>query len=455
MPLGNLQGFVQNRNQNLQNYKVTVPKTGTASNTKERRSKDDERRIGSHEKLEAHNEHRHRHEPGTFYDTDPSNAADSSIGAEIVEGPDYDARDSMPKINADYDVQSEGSGSEANETDYDEDQPDVLRSNNGPRQLGGQLSESQVLKMQQLDGTRSHQKIAHASSLPHVKGDTYPPTTSGRRSSADSMERNVAYRTQQSIGQATNDHLQAPAAPGISQTYQAPRTSERRNSTVQGGLIQRHGDLDHAPHTGFEFGKAPKPQNRPKINSTTKAVSTPAMPSNNTATIDSTVNGGIISQPTTDQKRAHDAKMSMKRPLPDAKSLPTTRPPPRDLSGVTADYMDGQQNLDRASHARQHRTNGASRSVIEDHCESKTWSDGESIAVHHEGPACTSDETEAHRPKDPRVLWLNTGDQNMGLKIRVKEREWHHTNPATMPSDVDAAVSYRVEFEGECSEMCW
>ena len=95
------------------------------------------------------------------------------------------------------------------------------------------------------------------------------------------------------------------------------------------------------------------------------------------------------------------------------------------------------------------------RHWLSDHCESKTWSDGESIAVHHEGPACTSDETEAHRPKDPRVLWLNTGDQNMGLKIRVKEREWHHTNPATMPSDVDAAVSYRVEFEGECSEMCW
>lgn len=370
MALGNMKGFVQNRNQSYEDLKAIVPKTGTASNTKERRSKDDERRIHSHEKLDTHNQHRQHQGQGTFYDTDPSNAAESSIGAEMNEGPNIDARISIPRVSADYEVQSEASGSEANETDYDEDQPDVLLpSNNGPRQLGGQLSESQVLKMQQRNGTRNHQKIVHGSSLPHMKGDTYPPTTSGRRSSADSMERNVAYRTQQSIGQATNDHLQAPAAPGISQAYQAPRASDRRSSTVRGGLIQRHGDLDPAPHTGFEWGKVGKPQTGPKNNSTSKAVSTSAMPSNNTATIDSTVNGGTIQQSNTDQKRAHDAKAATTRSLPDVKSRTTKRHPPRDPSDATADNIDGQQISDQISHTRQHRTHGASRSVAEDRAE--------------------------------------------------------------------------------------
>ena len=97
------------------------------------------------------------------------------------------------------------------------------------------------------------------------------------------------------------------------------------------------------------------------------------------------------------------------------------------------------------------------RHFLSDQCESKSWTDGEPIVVHHEVPVSPvrsgrerrDSVTERVDPaKDPSILWLNTGDNNLGLKLRVKERIWRRNNPVLNSSDTEVAVSYHVEFEG-------
>lgn len=97
------------------------------------------------------------------------------------------------------------------------------------------------------------------------------------------------------------------------------------------------------------------------------------------------------------------------------------------------------------------------RHWLSDHCESKNWTDGEPIVVHHDTPSSSSSAGRARSDsvtgyccptKDPKVLWLNTGDSNLGVKMSVKERQWRRNNPALNPSDVESPISYRVEFEG-------
>ena len=92
-------------------------------------------------------------------------------------------------------------------------------------------------------------------------------------------------------------------------------------------------------------------------------------------------------------------------------------------------------------------------------CETKRWSDGEQIAVYHEaggGNKRSDSVTGRHDPrKGPNVLWLNTRDQNVGIRFRVKEQTWRRTAPAPLlyTSDTEVPVSYRVEFEGKCSAI--
>lgn len=96
-------------------------------------------------------------------------------------------------------------------------------------------------------------------------------------------------------------------------------------------------------------------------------------------------------------------------------------------------------------------------------CESKSWSDGEPIVVHHEGPtsltrdrsgtvdSVTSVNRRLDPRKDPSVLWLNTRDENVGIKFRVKERKWRRTAPVLFANELELPVSYVVEFEGRFS----
>ncbi|KAK5163265.1 uncharacterized protein LTR77_010851 [Saxophila tyrrhenica] len=90
-------------------------------------------------------------------------------------------------------------------------------------------------------------------------------------------------------------------------------------------------------------------------------------------------------------------------------------------------------------------------------CETKLWSDGEPIVVHHE-PATAGgglkngcdDSAERLDPRnDPKVLWLSTRDQNVGIKFRVKERKYRRAAqaPILYASENELPVSYHVEFE--------
>lgn len=92
-------------------------------------------------------------------------------------------------------------------------------------------------------------------------------------------------------------------------------------------------------------------------------------------------------------------------------------------------------------------------------CETKYWSDGEPIAVHHEplvivdgsGKRRADSVTARLNPKDdPNVRWLNTSDHNVGIRFRVKERKWRQNTPVLYMIENELPVSYHVEFEGEC-----
>ena len=95
-------------------------------------------------------------------------------------------------------------------------------------------------------------------------------------------------------------------------------------------------------------------------------------------------------------------------------------------------------------------------------CESKKWTDGDTVIVHHDTPVVPavgkgkgrSDSVTGYEDptKDPRILWVNTRDDNVGIRFRVLERTWKRDRPLLYSSDVEVAVSYQVEFEGEYLE---
>ncbi|EMC93465.1 hypothetical protein BAUCODRAFT_150789 [Baudoinia panamericana UAMH 10762] len=90
-------------------------------------------------------------------------------------------------------------------------------------------------------------------------------------------------------------------------------------------------------------------------------------------------------------------------------------------------------------------------------CESKKWSDGENVVIHHDPPSDAiagkgkqrSDSVTGYPDptKDPRILWVNTRDDNVGIRFRVKERKWRRAAPVLFTSDVEVPVSYEIDFE--------
>jgi hypothetical protein len=55
--------------------------------------------------------------------------------------------------------------------------------------------------------------------------------------------------------------------------------------------------------------------------------------------------------------------------------------------------------------------------------------------------------------KDSQVLWINTRGEDVGIKFKVKRQQQRATNlPLMYSSDIEIAVSYEIEFEGEHRE---
>lgn len=53
-------------------------------------------------------------------------------------------------------------------------------------------------------------------------------------------------------------------------------------------------------------------------------------------------------------------------------------------------------------------------------------------------------------PKDPNIAWVDSS-RNVGLRMKVKERQWRRGVPILMAADEERPVSYIVEIEGKDS----
>ena len=101
------------------------------------------------------------------------------------------------------------------------------------------------------------------------------------------------------------------------------------------------------------------------------------------------------------------------------------------------------------------------RNWLSEQCETKTFSDGTPVTIHHDSsskrdrkePLVSLSDTLEDPRKDGSILWVNTRDDNVGIKFKVKEKKWRRTTamPILFESDVEVAVSYEVEFEGRSS----
>jgi hypothetical protein len=97
------------------------------------------------------------------------------------------------------------------------------------------------------------------------------------------------------------------------------------------------------------------------------------------------------------------------------------------------------------------------RDWLSRHCESRSFTDDSTVVVHHgsessnkggKGPDSATDIFDPR--KDPRVLWINTRGEDVGIKFKVKRRKQQASGvPLLYSSDVELAVSYVVEFEGK------
>jgi hypothetical protein len=98
------------------------------------------------------------------------------------------------------------------------------------------------------------------------------------------------------------------------------------------------------------------------------------------------------------------------------------------------------------------------RNWLSEQCQSKTWNDGEPIAIYHEAPASPRATMKGRSDsvisciapnQDPSVLWVDSRDENVGIKFRVRERVWRAPPQRPYLSDVEAPVTYKVELEGK------
>ncbi|KJY00816.1 f-box domain-containing protein [Zymoseptoria brevis] len=84
-------------------------------------------------------------------------------------------------------------------------------------------------------------------------------------------------------------------------------------------------------------------------------------------------------------------------------------------------------------------------------CETKRWTDGEAIIVHHDSResrgAAQATAGYIDPRKDPSILWINTVREQVGIKFRVKEQTWRREPPVAFGSEAEMPVSYRVEME--------
>lgn len=157
----------------------------------------------------------------------------------------------------------------------------------------------------------------------------------------------------------------------------------------------------------------------------------------------------------------------------------TVRPAKRDMDNIVRDTITVEahelfsQLITVAYLGRQESTRGLLCSLQEvaegtvrvwrdwlsRHCESRSFSDESTIAIHYSESGDESSETDKGRSdsaidicdptKDPQVLWINTRGEDVGVKLKVKKKKQTTNVPLLYSSDIETSVSYAIEFEGK------
>ena len=96
------------------------------------------------------------------------------------------------------------------------------------------------------------------------------------------------------------------------------------------------------------------------------------------------------------------------------------------------------------------------RDWLSRHCESRSFTDNSTVVIHHDSESVDQQKARADSvistspTKDSQVLWINTRGEDVGIKFKVKRQQQRATNlPLMYSSDIELAVSYVIEFEGE------
>lgn len=93
------------------------------------------------------------------------------------------------------------------------------------------------------------------------------------------------------------------------------------------------------------------------------------------------------------------------------------------------------------------------RDWLSKQCASRTFSDHSAVIVQHGDTVSLSGkaaEESQDISKDSSVLWVSTMDKDLGLRLKVMyKRRTASALPLMYSNDIEVAVSYVVEFQGE------
>ena len=381
----NMQGWIQDRNpgpagvrsgQKLttrgsnDDLKVAVNKTAAAPNTRQTRG-------GTHQTGHPASQHPHRshpqgqgdsHEARAFYDTDAGSIDGTSITTNERPLRTTNAGPTQPGDAEEYD---EGSDVYTDDTNAESASDDGSEEDLPVNPLGSSNRVAVSSKQQQMMKTMSRQKqAASGHGLPYIPGDSYPPTTSGRPSVAESVPK------AEPISDTRKTHHQSEhLAMKSRHTDPATHTQSRHQSSVvpndqntnNGLLLTRPDGLNASSAAqqtsgGFSFSK-PKEQKlathqTPRQHASgghTGASATAVSVSNNTAQSGSTARVENVSRQIPQRQRlaeqstklTEDPMRERQPPIVQKHDHPLTTKQPRPYPEVLLEPPESEQLSDR------------------------------------------------------------------------------------------------------------
>ena len=292
---GGMQNFVKSKNPdsagpsngpddkpNFEDLKVQPPKTSTAAKSHQLRSKSQTAnqsaaaRVDSRAQNAQQSGRRNSTGQRRFYDTDASSVGATST-ATSAEGSHNSAREALQQRQArdeQQDEQKRPSSSAGYETGSEEEDEELLP--NPLQNRPPELNERQWNLVKALEAQKGNRPDGR--DLPHVSGDTYPSTTSGRPSEPDVDRRNENRSMNQphkpqaalqtTLPQRESSHRQPLGTIATQHYLQAsePAGAARANQGCPAtGLLARQDSaektsVEQQVASGFSFAKAARQQ---------------------------------------------------------------------------------------------------------------------------------------------------------------------------------------------------